>query len=140
MNSSRYVFSQIIELVERKTLSRIVARHGAEELVWHFKCRQQLICMIFAQLTLRDGLRDIATCLNSRPETLYHVGCSEPVGNSTIAEATEKLYRRIREDLTKSLMRKARPLYVGEDLGIDLGDTIYTVDSSMIDLTLSLFP
>ncbi len=100
MNTGRYVLSQIIELVERKTLSRLVARYGAEERVRHFKCRQQFICMVFAQMTSRDGLRDIA----------------------------------------KSLMRKARPLYAGEDLGIDLDNTIYALDSSTIDLSLTLFP
>ena len=66
MNSGRYVLSQIIELVERKTLSRLVARYAAEERVRHFKCRQQFIFMVFAQLTSRDGLRDIITCLNAR--------------------------------------------------------------------------
>jgi hypothetical protein len=140
MNSGRYVLSQIIELVERKTLSRLVARYGAEERVRHFKCRQQFICMVFAQMTSRDGLRDIATCLNARPETLYHLGFTEKVAKSTLAEANESRDWRIWEDLAKSLMRKARPLYAGEDLGIDLDNTIYALDSSTIDLSLTLFP
>ena len=140
MNSGRYVLSQIIELVERKTLSRLVARYGAEERVRHFKCRQQFICMVFAQMTSRDGLRDIATCLNARPETLYHLGFTEKVAKSTLAEANENRDWRIWEDLAKSLIRKARPLYAGEDLGIDLDNTIYALDSSTIDLSLTLFP
>lgn len=140
MNTGRYVLSQIIELVDRKTLSRLVARYGAEERVRHFKCRQQFICMVFAQMTSRDGLRDIATCLNARPETLYHLGFYEPVAKSTLAEANEKRDWRIWEDLAKNLMRKARPLYAGEDLGIDLDDTIYALDSTTIDLSLTLFP
>jgi hypothetical protein len=140
MNSGRYVLSQIIELVERKTLSRLVARYGAEERVRHFKCRQQFICMVFAQMTSRDGLRDIATCLNARPETLYHLGFAEKVAKSTLAEANENRDWRIWEDLAKSLIRKARPLYAGEDLGIDLDNTIYALDSSTIDLSLTLFP
>jgi hypothetical protein len=90
MNTDRYVLSQIIDLVERKTLSRLVARYGAEERVRHFKCRQQFICMVFAQLTSREGLRDIATCLNARPETLYHLGFTEKVAKSTLAEASTK--------------------------------------------------
>jgi hypothetical protein len=96
--------------------------------------------MVFAQLTSRDGLRDITTCLNARPETLYHLGFSEPVAKSTLADANESRDWRIWEELAKSLMRKARPLYSGEDLGIDLDNTIYALDSSTIDLTLSLFP
>ena len=140
MNSGRYVLSQIIELVERKTLSRLVARYGAEERVRHFKCRQQFICMVFAQMTSRDGLRDIATCLNARPETLYHLGFIEKIAKSTLAEANESRDWRIWEELAKSLMRKARPLYVGEDLGLDLDNTIYALDSTTIDLTLTLFP
>ena len=140
MNTGRYVLSQIIELVDRKTLSRLVARYGAEERVRHFKCRQQFICMVFAQMTSRDGLRDIATCLNARPEALYHLGFYEPVAKSTLAEANEKRDWRIWEDLAKNLMRKARPLYAGEDLGIDLDDTIYALDSTTIDLSLTLFP
>ena len=140
MNTGRYVLSQIIELVDRKTLSRLVARYGAEERVRHFKCRQQFICMVFAQMTSRDGLRDIATCLNARPETLYHLGFTEPVAKSTLAEANENRDWRIWEDLAKSLIRKAKPLYAEEDLGIDLDNTIYALDSTTIDLSLTLFP
>jgi hypothetical protein len=140
MNTGRYVLSQIIELVDRKTLSRLVARYGAEERVRHFKCRQQFICMVFAQMTSRDGLRDIATCLNARPETLYHLGFREPVAKSTLAAANENRDWRIWEDLAKSLIRKAKPLYAEEDLGIDLDNTIYALDSTTIDLSLTLFP
>lgn len=140
MNTGRYVLSQIIELVERKTLSRLVTKYGAEERVRHFKCRQQFICMVFAQLTSRDGLRDIATCLNARPETLYHLGFTEKVARSTLAEANESRDWRIWEDLARSLIRKARPLYVDEDLGVELDNTIYALDSTTIDLSLTLFP
>ena len=140
MNTGRYVLSQIIELVDRKTLSRLVARYGAEERVRHFKCRQQFICMVFAQMTSRDGLRDIATCLNAKPDTLYHLGFTEPVAKSTLAEANENRDWRIWEDLAKSLIRKAKPLYAEEDLGIDLDNTIYALDSTTIDLSLTLFP
>jgi hypothetical protein len=139
MNTGRYVLSQIIELVDRKTLSRLVARYGAEERVRHFKCRQQFICMVFAQMTSRDGLRDIATCLNARPETLYHLGFCEPIAKSTLAEANENRDWRIWEDLAKSLIRKAKPLYTAEDLGVDLDNTIYVLDSTTIDLSLTLF-
>jgi hypothetical protein len=140
MNSGRHVLSQVLDLVHRQTLDRIVARYEPAAVVRHFGFRQQLVCMVFAQMTSRDGLRDIATCLNARPETLYHLGFAEPVAKSTLADANENRNWRIWEDLAKSLMRKARPLYAGEDLGIDLENTIYALDSSTIDLTLTLFP
>jgi hypothetical protein len=140
MNAGRYILSQILDLVHWQTLSRLVAKYEAGSRHRHFGFRQQFVCMVFAQLTSRDGLRDITSCLNARPETLYHLGFSETVAKSTLADANESRDWRIWEELAKSLMRKARPLYSGEDLGIDLDNTIYALDSSTIDLTLSLFP
>lgn len=140
MNSGRYILSQVLDLVDRKTLSRLVLRYDAESRVRHFGCRQQLICMAFAQLTWREGLRDIAECLNARPATLYHLGFSEPVAKSTLADANEQRDWRLWEDLAKTLMRKARPLYAGEDLGLDIDNTVYALDSTTVDLSLTLFP
>lgn len=140
MNSGRYILSQILDLVDRKMLLRLVERYDAESRVRHFGCRQQLICMVFAQLTWREGLRDIATCLNARPATLHHLGFSQPVAKSTLADANEQRDWRLWESLAKILMRKARPLYAGEDLGLDLDNTIYALDSTTIDLSLTLFP
>ena len=140
MNSGRYVLSQVLELIDRKLLFRLVERYDAESRVRHFGCRQQFICMAFAQLTWREGLRDIATCLNAKPEALYHLGFREPVAKSTLAEANEQRDWRLWEDLAKHLMRKARTLYTGEDLGLELGNTVYALDSTTIDLSLTLFP
>ena len=140
MNSGRYVLSQVLELVDRKLLFRLVERYDAESRVRHFGCRQQFICMAFAQLTWREGLRDIATCLNAKPEALYHLGFREPVAKSTLAEANEQRDWRLWEDLAKHLMRKARTLYAGEDLGLELANTVYALDSTTIDLSLTLFP
>lgn len=140
MNTGRYVLTQVLDLVHRQTLERLVERYDAENRARHFGCRQQLICMAFAQLTWREGLRDIATCLNAKPEALYHLGFREPVAKSTLAEANETRDWRLWEDLAKSLMRKARTLYAGEDLGLDLENTIYALDSTTIDLSLTLFP
>jgi len=140
MNPGRYILSQVLDLVDRKTLFRLVQRYGAESRVRHFGCRQQFICMAFAQLTWREGLRDIATCLNARSEALYHLGFREPVAKSTLADANEQRDWRLWEDLAKGLMRKARKLYAGEDLGLDLENTIYALDSTTIDLSLTLFP
>jgi hypothetical protein len=140
MNSGRFILSQVLDLVHRQTLDRIVKRYEPTISVRHFGFRQQLTCMVFAQMTSRDGLRDIATCLNARTETLYHLGFTEPVAKSTLADANETRDWRIWEDLAKSLMKKARPLYAGEDLGLDLDNTIYALDSTTIDLSLTLFP
>ena len=140
MNSGRFILSQVLDLVDRKMLFRLVERYDAESRIRHFGCRQQLICMAFAQLTWREGLRDIATCLNAKSETLYHLGFREPVAKSTLADANEQRDWRLWEDLAKILMRKARPLYAGEDLGLELANTVYALDSTTIDLSLTLFP
>lgn len=140
MNTGRFVISQVLDLIHRQTLDRIVMRYEPKTTARHFGFRQQFICMVFAQLTSRDGLRDIATCLNARPETLYHLGFTEKVARSTLAEANESRDWRIWEDLARSLIRKARPLYVDEDLGVELDNTIYALDSTTIDLSLTLFP
>lgn len=140
MNSGRYILSQVLDLVERKTLERLSTRYQAETRVRHFGCRQQLICMVFAQLTWREGLRDIETCLNAKPEALYHLGFREPVARSTLADANERRDWRMWQDLAKGLITKARQLYAGEDLGLDLDHTVYALDSTTIDLSLTLFP
>lgn len=140
MNSGRHVLSQILDLVHWQTLSRLVKRYDAESRVRHFGCRQQFIAMAFAQLTWREGLRDIADCLNARPSTRYHLGFREPLAKSTLADANEHRDWRLWEDLAKTLIRKARPLYAGEDLGPDIDNTIYALDSTTVDLSLTLFP
>ena len=96
--------------------------------------------MSFAQLTWREGLRDIADCLNARPSARYHLGFREPVAKSTLADANEQRDWRLWEDLARTLIRKARPLYAGEDLGLELENTLYALDSTTIDLSLTLFP
>ena len=140
MNSGRYVLSQVLDLIDRKTLTRLVERYDAESRVRHFGCRQQLICMAFAQLTWREGLRDIVDCLNARPHARYHLGFREPLAKSTLADANEARDWRLWEGLAKTLMRKARPLYAGEDLGLDIHNTVYALDSTTVDLSLTLFP
>jgi hypothetical protein len=140
MNSGRFVLSQILDLVHRETLDRLVERYNAESRVRHFGCRQQLIAMAFAQLTWREGLRDIVDCLNARPSTRYHLGFREPLAKSTLADANEQRDWRLWEDLAKTLMHKARPLYGREDLGLDIDNTVYALDSTTVDLSLTLFP
>lgn len=140
MNSGRFVLTQLLDLVHRETLDRLVERYNADSRVRHFGCRQQFIAMAFAQLTWREGLRDIADCLNARPSTRYHLGFREPIAKSTLADANEQRDWRLWEDLAKSLMRKARPLYAGEDLGLEMENSVYALDSTTVDLSLTLFP
>jgi hypothetical protein len=140
MNTGRFVLSQVVDLVHRQSLDRLVKRYDADSKVRHFGCRQQFICMAFAQLTWRDGLRDIATCLNAKPSALYHLGFQRPVAKSTLADANEVRDWRLWQDLARSLIRRARVLYAGEDLGVDIGNAVYALDSSTVDLSLTLFP
>ncbi len=139
MNTGRYVLSQVLDLVHRQTLDRLALRYNAEDRVRHFGCRQQLICMVFAQLTWRDSLRDIEACLNAKTETLYHLGFTKPIARTTLAEANEGRDWRLWRDLAMGLMTKARRLYASEDLGIELENTVYALDSTTIDLSLTLF-
>jgi len=139
MNSGRYTLTQVLDLVERKTLTRLAERYHIR--TRHFGCRQQLICMGFAQLTWRESLRDIEECLNAKgPAALYHLGLCEPVARVTLAEANEQRDWRLWQDLATGLVKRARRLYAGEDLGLDLDETIYALDSTTIDLSLQLFP
>lgn len=96
--------------------------------------------MAFAQLTWRESLRDIEACFNAKPEALYHLGFRRPVAKSTLADANEQRDWRLWEALAKGLIGKARKLYAGEELGIDLENTVYALDSTTIDLSLTLFP
>lgn len=139
MNSGRFVLSQVLDQVHRQTLDRLVQRYGANHRVRHFGCRQQLTAMVFAQMTWRDGLRDIEACLNAQPEALYHLGFTGPIARSTLADANEGRDWRLWRDLARGLIAKARRLYAHEDLGLDLAHTVYALDSTTIDLSLSLF-
>ena len=139
MNTGRYVLTQVLDYIHWQTLNRLAAHYNIR--ARHFGCRQQLICMGFAQLTWRESLRDIEECLNAKgPATLYHLGLREPVARVTLAEANEQRDWRLWQDLATGLIKRARRLYVGEDLGLDLDETIYALDSTTIDLSLQLFP
>ena len=139
MNTGRFVLSQVLDLVHRQTLERLVLRYHAEDRVRHFGCRQQLICMVFAQLTWRESLRDIEACLNAKTETLYHLGFTKPIARATLAEANEGRDWRLWRDLALGLVAKARRLYANEELGLELDHTVYALDSTTIDLSLTLF-
>jgi len=100
--------SQVLDVIHRQTLDRLVERYDAESGVLNFGYRQQCICMAFAQLTWREGLRDIADCMNARPHARYHLDFREPIAKSTLADANEQRDWRLWEDLAKSLLAKAR--------------------------------
>ena len=139
MNSGRYVITQVLDLIHRQALDRLAERYNIR--TRHFGCRQQLICMGFAQLTWRESLRDIEECLNAKgTAALYHLGLREPVARVTLAEANEQRDWRLWQDLATGLIKRARRLYAGEDLGLELDETIYALDSTTIDLSLQLFP
>ncbi len=140
MNTGKTLFAQLMEFLPWKTFGRIVARYGGDERVRTLSCGEQYRAMAFAQLTYRESLRDIETCLSVQASKLYHMGFREPVRRSTLADANEGRDWRIYAELAQRLIAQARKLYVNEDLGLELANTVYALDSTTIDLCLSVFP
>jgi hypothetical protein len=139
MNSGRLVFAQIMQHLPLTTFRRCVARYDGEHKVKSFSCLDQYLSMAFAQLTYRESLRDIEACLRAQASKLYHLGIRSRVSRSTLAGANEVRDWRIYADLAQSLIGIARRLYVDEPFGVDLKETVYALDSSTIDLCLSVF-
>jgi hypothetical protein len=129
-----------MEFVPWTSFARIVARHGGDTRVRSLSCTEQFRAMAFAQLTYRESLRDIETCLLANQARLYSMGFRSPVKRSTLADANEGRDWRIWEDLAALLIRRARKLYCNDSFGIDLSNTVYALDATTIDLCLSLFP
>ncbi len=140
MHTGRFVLAQLLEKIHPQQFQRCVARYEGDYKVHHFSCWQQFICLVFAQLTWRESLRDIEDCLNARGPQLYHLGLRGPVHRSTLADALAARDWRIFADLAQHLIGQARPLYAGDPGGLDLDQTVYALDGSIIDLCLSLFP
>ena len=140
MNTGKTLFAQLMDFLPWKTFSRIVARYDGDSGVRTLSCGEQYRAMAFAQLTYRESLRDIETCLAVQASKLYHMGFSEPVRRSTLADANESRDWHIYADLAARLIVQARKLYVGEELGLELTNTVYALDSTTIDLCLSVFP
>ena len=134
------LFSQIMDYLPWDTFHRIVKRYQGDYRVRRFRCSEQLRVMAFAQMTYRESLRDIEACLTSQTQKLYHMGISGTVSRSPLADANETRDWRIYADLAQRLIVQARRLYAGEDLAIDLNNTVYALDSTTIDLCLSTFP
>ncbi len=140
MHTGRIVFAQVMDSFPYRRFGTCVARYAGDKHVRSFPCRDQLLCMLFAQLTYRESLRDIESCLRGLHPKLFHVGIRSPVSRSTLADANESRDWRIYADIAQILIQRARTLYANEDLGIDLDATVYALDATTIDLCLSLFP
>ncbi len=140
MYAGQTLFAQLMEFVPWTTFTRLVERYGGDHRVRTLTCAEQYRAMAFAQLTYRESLRDIETCLSAQAAKLYHMGFREPVRRSTLADANETRDWRIYAALAQTLIVQARKLYAGEDLGLDLKNTVYALDSTTIDLCLSVFP
>ena len=139
MNTGKTLFTQLMDCLPWTTFGRIVDRFGGDTRVRSFPCTEQFRAMAFAQLTWRESLRDIEACLAANPSRSYAMGFRQLVRRSTLADANEKRDWRIWAELAEALIRRARKLYCGEDLGLDLNNTVYALDSTTIDLCLSLF-
>jgi hypothetical protein len=140
MNTGRTVFSQLIEFLPHQEFQKCVARYGGGRYLKNLSCWDQYLAMAFAQLTYRESLRDIEACLRSVSGKLYHMGFRGKVARSTLADANESRDWRIYADFAQVLIALARPLYANDPIGIDLDQSLYALDSTTIDLCLSLFP
>jgi len=139
VNAGKTLFAQLMEFVPWTSFARIVQRHGGNSGVRALSCAEQFRAMAFAQLTWRESLRDIEASLSANATKLYAMGFRSPVRRSTLADANESRDWRIWSDLAAVLIRRARKLYASEPLGVELDNTVYALDSSTIDLCLSLF-
>ena len=140
MHTGRTVFSQLTDFLPLREFRRGVARYRGQHKVRRFSCLDQYLAMAFAQLTYRESLRDIETCLRVLGPKLYHAGFRSRVSRSTLAEANQKRDWRIFADFARVLIDDARALYATDDFLLDLDQTAYALDSTTIDLCLSLFP
>jgi len=140
MNAGRTVFSQLIEFLPHQEFQKCVARYGGDRYLKNLSCWDQYLAMAFAQLTYRESLRDIEACLHSVSGKLYHMGFRGKVARSTLADANEARNWRIYADFAQVLIAIARPLHARDPIGVDLEQSLYALDSTTIDLCLSLFP
>jgi len=140
MHEGRYIFSQLMEFLPKYEYNKCVRRYRGNYRVRTFSCYDQFLCMAFGQLTYRESLRDIVTCLDVLKPKLFHIGIRGKVSRSTLADANENRDWRIYADFAQVLIAQARALYADDDFGVELTSTVYALDASTIDLCLSLFP
>ncbi|MGC2464329.1 MAG: IS4 family transposase [Candidatus Acidiferrum sp.] len=140
MNRGKLVFAQLMQHLPLTTFRRCVTRYRGAFKVKSFSCLDQFLCMAFAQLTFRESLRDIEVCLRAQSSKLYHLGIRSAVARNTLANANAVRDWRIYAEFAQSLIGIARPLYAQESFGVDLQETVYALDTTTIDLCLSVFP
>ena len=140
MNIGTTLFSQVMEFLPLHEFRQCVHRYHGNYKTKSFSCMDQFLCMSFAQMTYRESLRDIETCLRSMHSKLYHMGIRGTVSRSTLADANETRDWRIYADFAQILIHRARALYRDDDFGVELDHTVYALDATTIDLCLSLFP
>ena len=139
MHAGKLVFAQLMEFAPWHTFRRLVGKYRGDFNVRTFSCLDQFLCMAFAQLTYRESLRDIEACLRAQPAKLYHLGLHGKISRAALADANERRDWRIYAEFAQALIRIARQLYAREPLGVDLHQSVYALDSTTIDLCLSLF-
>lgn len=140
MLNDRFLFSQLMDFLPRHEFDRCVARYQGNRRIRNFSCFDQFLCMAFAQLTYRESLRDIETCLRALHKKLYHAGFRGAIARSTLASANQHRDWRIHADFAQILIAHARRLYQVDGFGVQLEQTAYALDSTTIDLCLKLFP
>jgi hypothetical protein len=140
VHQGKTVFSQVMDFLPKKIFRQCVNKYKGNYRVRSFTCFDQFLCMAFAQLTYRESLRDIECCLRAFQQKLYHMGIRSKVSRSTLADANEKRNWRIYSDFAQALIRQARQLYIDDDFGLQLQETVYALDATIIDLCLSVFP
>jgi len=140
MDSGKLLFAQLMDFMPRRDFDACVRRYDGDRRLRGFSCRDQFLCLAFAQLTFRESLRDIETCLRAFQPKLYHAGFRGRVSRSTLADANRAHDWRIFADFAQVLIGRARTLYAGDPMGVELEETVYALDSTTIDLCLSLFP
>lgn len=140
MYSGKIVFSQLIDHLPMHTFRICIGRYQGNRYIKSFSCLDQFLCMAFAQLTFRESLRDVEACLRAQNKKVYHMGIRGTISKSTLADANESRSWQIYSDFAQALIQIARPLYIDDDLGLELDNTVYALDSSTIDLCMSVFP
>src|SRR2546423_3540916 len=140
MNVGKTLFAQVMDFLPWSTFRRIVRRYDGDRRARTLFCADQFRCMAFAQLTYRESLRDIETCLDAQAGKLYHIGLSQPVRRSTLAEANESRDWRIYAEFAQRLIMHARELYAEDSFAVELSNTVYALDATTIDLCLAMFP
>ena len=140
MNFGQTIFSQLMDFIPAYDFNQCVKRYNGNYKIKNFTCWEQFLCMAFAQLTYRESLRDIQACLRAANKKLYHMGIRSKVSRNTLAHANQIRDWRIYADFAQVLIYEARKLYANEDFGVQLEQTVYALDSTIIDLCLSLFP